>query len=151
MLYIELNFTLTVSEPIGRFFPNRIALPRDSKMKKGKQSRLDIEMENIIDAKTKSLRFRISRNYVFSCLHLWRISWPFYRILEKRRTVSTRYLHQKCFWYTEMAVVFSVFEKLCFFLFWHGFFKRHLMTSSVWLIDIHLRIVNFSPDSYYPL
>ena len=36
MLYIKVNFTLTVSEPLGRFFPNLIALPRDSKMKKRK-------------------------------------------------------------------------------------------------------------------
>ena len=69
MLYIELNFTLTVSEPIGRFFPNRIALSRDSNMKKGRQSRLDIEMENMIDAKTKIFRFRISGNYVLSNFH----------------------------------------------------------------------------------
>ena len=74
MLYIELNFTLTVSEPIGRFSPNRIALSRDSKMKKGRQSRLDIEMENMIDAKTKIFRFRTSRNYVLSNFHPWRIS-----------------------------------------------------------------------------
>ena len=74
MLYIKLNFTLTVSEPIGRFCPNRIALPRDSKMKKGKQSRLDIDMNYMIDAKMKIFRFRISRNYVLSNFHPWRIS-----------------------------------------------------------------------------
>ena len=117
-------------------------------MKKRKQSRLGIEMENIIEAKTKIFRFRISRNYVLSNFHPRRISWPSYRVMEKRITVSTRYLHKKFVWHTEMAMVFSVFEKLCFFQFWHAFFKRHLMTSSVWLIDFYLKIVNFSPNSY---
>ena len=74
MLYIELNFTLTVSDPIGRFCPNRIALPRDSKMKKGKNVRLDIPMSNIINAKTKSFRFIFLKNYVLPNFHPWRIS-----------------------------------------------------------------------------
>ena len=74
MLYIKLNFTLTVSEPIGRFCPNRIALPRDSKMKKGKNVRLDIPMSNIINAKTKSFRFIFLKNYVLPNFHPWRIS-----------------------------------------------------------------------------
>ena len=88
MLYIELNFTLTVSKPIGRFSPNRILLSRDSKMKKGTQIRLDIDMENMIDAKTKFFRFRISRNYVLSNFHPRRIPWPSYRFMEKKTGVD---------------------------------------------------------------
>jgi len=53
------------------------------KWKKGKQSRLGIEMENILEAKTKFFRFRISRNYVLSNFHPRKISWPSYRVRRK--------------------------------------------------------------------
>ena len=83
MLYIKFYSTSMVSEAIGRFFPDRIAWSRDSKMRKTRQGPRDISISNTQNEKAEVFHGWVARTYVWPNFDAWRISGPSHSFLNK--------------------------------------------------------------------
>ena len=76
MAYIHLNFTETISKPIGRFLLGLISRSCDSESRKGRNNRMRNLTTNIQSEKAKIFNNQVPRKLPSANIIIWRISWP---------------------------------------------------------------------------